>query len=356
MAFLSHAAVRWPQIALVAFAATALWLLLVNRWLMAWVDGPAKTFSIAAALPALLAAAWFVSRAPAARGVAVVAAGMVVAGEARRVALRASYRVEGVAAASEIATLAKPVTTTDLAVRHFDVALPAMGEGRLRIAHLSDLHIGGALSFDFYVKAIDLVRAERPDVVVITGDFLEGAEWLPLLERWAALAASAAPRVVYSLGNHDYWIDREAVQGVLERAGIERATGRIVELRPARPRIVATGTDAPWADDAAQLDAQAAVRIVLSHAPDNIYDLARRGASVVFAGHHHGGQIRLPLIGALVVPSRYGRRFDRGRFHVQGTDLIVSAGVGAEHPALRVYCPPEVVVVDLVGSAGARAS
>jgi predicted MPP superfamily phosphohydrolase len=86
--------------------------------------------------------------------------------------------------------------------------------------------------------------------------------------------------------------------------------------------------------------------LVLSHTPDNIYALRGR-AKVVFSGHTHGGQWRIPGVGALVVPSKFGRRFDRGHFSVDGTELFVSAGLGADFPPVRVYCQPELLVVDL---------
>jgi predicted MPP superfamily phosphohydrolase len=356
MAFVPTFLARLPNLALFWLAATALWLLLVNRWLMFLVDGPIKTLVMAAALPALLAGASFASTFAAARVAPALAVGLILAGEARRVALRASYGAETAGASIDLKALSKPFTTTDLSVRYFEIDVPVLGGERLRIAHLSDLHMGDALPFDFQLEALDLARAQHPDVLVLTGDFVEGRTALPLLERWAAQAATVAPRVVYSLGNHDHWIDASAIENILDGAGMQRATGRIVPIRSDGPRVVITGTDAPWGGDAAVFDGDADVRIVLSHTADNIYDLSRRGATVVFSGHYHGGQIRLPLIGAIVVPSRYGRRFDRGRFHVGGTDLIVSSGVGAERPPLRLFCPPDVVVVDLVGRARAYSS
>jgi hypothetical protein len=102
-------------------------------------------------------------------------------------------------------------------------------------------------------------------------------------------------------------------------------------VRDDGPSVIITGTDAPWGGNAPVFESDADVRIVLSHTPDNIYDLSRRGATAVFSGHYYGGQLRLPVIGALVIPSRYGRRFDRGRFHVDGTNLVVSSGVGADN-------------------------
>ena len=83
------------------------------------------------------------------------------------------------------------------------------------------------------------------------------------------------------------------------------------------------------------------LRIVLSHTPDQFYRLASWGVELVLAGHTHGGQYRLPLVGPVLMPSVYGRRFDRGFFRRGRTVMSVSQGVGAEHP-LRIGCTPEV--------------
>ena len=88
--------------------------------------------------------------------------------------------------------------------------------------------------------------------------------------------------------------------------------------------------------------------LVLTHTPDNIYRLNRAGASVVFAGHNHAGQIRIPLAGPVVIPSVYGRRFDHGHFTVNGTDLFVTAGIGTVGPTLRMFCRPDIFVVDIM--------
>jgi hypothetical protein len=69
--------------------------------------------------------------------------------------------------------------------------------------------------------------------------------------------------------------------------------------------------------------------------------------AVVFAGHLHAGQIRLPYFGPVIVPSNYGRQFAQGHFLVRKTHLFVSAGVGAAAPPLRVWCQPEIIVVNI---------
>ena len=75
---------------------------------------------------------------------------------------------------------------------------------------------------------------------------------------------------------------------------------------------------------------------------------ARVEATAVFTGHYHAGQVVLPVFGSLVIPSRYGRRFNHGHFKVDDTDLFVTAGMGASSPPLRIYCQPEIIVVDFV--------
>ena len=92
--------------------------------------------------------------------------------------------------------------------------------------------------------------------------------------------------------------------------------------------------------------------LMLTHTPDNVYRLSRLGFAAIFAGHYHGGQIRIPGLGSLVVPSKYGRRFDHGHFVVNNTHLFVTAGVGSAEPPLRLWCQPDVFIVDVEGQHG----
>ena len=82
-------------------------------------------------------------------------------------------------------------------------------------------------------------------------------------------------------------------------------------------------------------------RLLLSHSPDLFYKAQRWGVDLMLSGHNHGGQIRLPLVGPVFMPSRYSRRFDRGFFRRMGTLMYVNEGVGGKHP-VRYGCPPEV--------------
>src|SRR4029077_9911436 len=101
-------------------------------------------------------------------------------------------------------------------------------------------------------------------------------------------------------------------------------------------------TAAPWGPDVDPLAMPPAdFRILLSHSPDRFYRAARWGIDLMGAGHNHGGQIRLPLVGPVFIPSRYSRRFDRGFFRRDRTLMYVSEGVAGRHP-VRYGCLPEL--------------
>jgi predicted MPP superfamily phosphohydrolase len=85
---------------------------------------------------------------------------------------------------------------------------------------------------------------------------------------------------------------------------------------------------------------------MLTHTADNIYEISKTRPVAVFAGHYHGGQIVLPGIGPPIVPSRFGRRFHHGHYKVNGTRLFVTSGIGSAFPPVRIYCKPEILIVD----------
>lgn len=270
-------------------------------------------------------------------------------GEVHRAVLRRAYRVEDATESSrQFATLARPFTTTDLQVVHHVLRLPSSNE-RLRIVQLTDLHLNSVLPWDYYRSIVERTNAADADIVVLTGDYVSKYESVALLARWLEFPLHSKYGVYAVLGNHDYWAGAsEVVRQLFERAGIHVLSGLCARLDgAAHPDWLICGTEWPWGPDFVDEPLGPSDKVlVLSHTPDNIYALHGR-ASVVLSGHNHGGQWRIPGIGALVVPSKYGRRFDRGHFSVDGTELFVSAGLGADFPPLRVYCPPELTVLDI---------
>jgi predicted MPP superfamily phosphohydrolase len=144
------------------------------------------------------------------------------------------------------------------------------------------------------------------------------------------------------LGNHDMVHQPGEVLRHLEDAGYTTLEGRWATLTCEGGTLVLGGTSHPWGpvpslDDRPTGD----VSILLSHVPDRFSWSARAGFDLMLAGHNHGGQIRLPLIGAVFMPSRYSRRFDRGYFRCGDLTLHVSQGISGLHP-VRYGCVPEV--------------
>jgi hypothetical protein len=343
------------EIAVWVAAAGCLWLIAVNRWAMNWTDGPLKTATFVGGFLLLVGAAvWLGSAHRSSRWTVVPFAvlGLVVVGEVRRAVLCRGLRGEAPVSVNPPARNGwRPVTTTDLAVIRHRVMVPGLRGDRLRVVQLSDLHVTDQLPYDYYVGALETAARQQPDLLFLTGDFVSTRRRVDLVEGLLARRLSARLGVFGVLGNHDFWTDSSAVRRVLERLGVHLLSGQCHRLTLSGGATVQLcGTERPWG---VRLDAEAVseadLTLVLSHNPDNVYELASLGATAVFGGHYHGGQFRIPGLGAFVVPSRYGRRFDRGRFRIARTDLFVSSGVGVDMPALRIYCRPDILVVDFVG-------
>lgn len=268
--------------------------------------------------------------------------------ELRRHALREQYAASAaVKSVGPTESLWRPVTTTDIALRYYALTSKQLLRKRLRLVLLTDLHITPALPREYYEQVIDLVRAQDADLVLLAGDYVSMPENIPLLARFFARRWPARFGTFAVLGNHDHWTDPVRVRAALDAGRITLVENHCERLPRELGRIAICGTDTPWGPElSSELD-RSEFNLVLSHTPDNVYRLAEQGASLVLSGHTHGGQIRLPGFGSVVVPSRFGRLFDEGHFRVAGADLFVSAGVGADDPALRIYCQPELLVIDL---------
>jgi predicted MPP superfamily phosphohydrolase len=331
-------------------ASGAVWLVASNRVMSHFPDGIPKRLALVGALLALILAG--TASAVVWRGwqgliVPVAILAIIALGEIRGTALRRSYSASPPVSVSRApASWWQPVTTTRLIARRYAIEVEGLPVPRLRVAQVSDLHVGGGLPVEYYRSAFDLAAAHEPDVVVVTGDFVSrDADLGPLGE---VLGAVTPPRLgaFAILGNHDHWVSAERVRRIVEDAGFQLVHGRCHPLGLSADHDVFVGGDEqPWGPPLTSYP-PSGVTLVLSHTPDNVYRHSRAGA--VFAGHVHGGQFRLPGLGALAIPSRYGRRFDRGHFRVGNAHLFVSSGVGGI--PLRLWCEPDILIVDLVAA------
>jgi predicted MPP superfamily phosphohydrolase len=237
------------------------------------------------------------------------------------------------------------VDFTDLTLTLPD--LPPAWDG-LTILLLSDLHFHGIPGRGFFDRVIDRIVAAPPtDLVCLVGDYLDSDEhraWIgPVLGRLTATGEKFA-----ILGNHDEHYNPEDVRADLVAAGYRVIGNGWTEATVRGERFVVVGHEGPWFVPPPDLsDAPPGqFRLCLSHTPDNIYWGRKNGIRLMLCGHVHGGQIRVPVIGPIFIPSVYGRRFDSGVFEGGGTVMVVGRGLSGKEP-LRFRCPPQVVRITL---------
>ncbi|MEG3181438.1 metallophosphoesterase [Sphingomonas sp. LT1P40] len=239
---------------------------------------------------------------------------------------------------------------TDPVVRHGNVGFQNWPKGTppIGVALLSDIHVQGPdLPPERMARIVEQVNRERPDLVLIAGDFSGDRTLRTRLYAETEIAVSLkglkAPLGVYAvLGNHDHWRDGPAMRRAVSAAGIPVLVNQAIRAGPltiAGADDIHTGN----ADIEALTRAAAALpgpTVVLSHSPDIAPALPPR-FGLVLAGHTHCGQIVLPLIGRLATASRYGERYACGMIREPGRTTIVSAGIGNSVLPFRFGAPPD---------------
>ena len=217
-----------------------------------------------------------------------------------------------------------------------------------RILWTTDIHLNFAED-DVVEEFLGRLERARADVLLCSGDIGESTDVIPYLVR---MADSLSCPVYFVLGNHDdRHLDPDRLGEDLASCGLINLTGRNNLLDTGRGELLLAGTGVPWHGSLQELEAfpgEHPLSLLLSHSPDTIGWARRRGVSLLLAGHLHGGQIRLPLIGPVVSPSFHGVRFSGGRYRCGRTLLHVSRGVAGMQP-LRWNCCPELTQLELTG-------
>lgn len=216
------------------------------------------------------------------------------------------------------------------------------------IVQLSDFHLGAPFTEENLRRAITWTRQQQPDLVVLTGDFINYTQDIPLLD--TSLQDMNARYGVYAiLGNHDYWTNIEEIGAVLAQHGIEllRNERRCIEV--AGERLYLVGIDCVWEDKhdpalaLSNIPADSAI-VVLAHEPDIADEIAPYGAALQLSGHTHAGHFAIPGLGPLFLP-RHGFRYFRGLQRVGRMWLYVSRGLGGS--PMRLGCTPEATKLTL---------
>ncbi len=253
-------------------------------------------------------------------------------------------------------------------IRQVDAVIPGLPPALdgLKIGQISDMHLGPKMPRSSLEQAVALLAANKPDLVALTGDFVDDPHYATDLPD---ILAPLKPRLgsFACMGNHDYLHGRDAVPTHLCNAGIKmlRNQHQLVNVDGSQLCIIGvddighTGAyagDVEPADDlpAALADSPSSdvIRVLLVHNPDMVTlpVFAKVTASyfihLVLSGHTHGGQVRLPLIGSPFMPKKWKRWFSGGLARVAGTLIHVSRGAGSWVP-LRINCPHEVNMITL---------
>ena len=238
--------------------------------------------------------------------------------------------------------------------------LPAGLDG-LTLLHISDLHAGVHLGEDKMQEIVAQANALRPDLIVQTGDMIDISQsYIPAYVR--AFRELRPPLgVVTVLGNHDrYTGEREVIRGCRDAGQVFVQNGcHLIERGGATLALVGIDDPHNWTvDDPQTSDVDAALaaappgafRVLLAHRPGAWDSAAPRGIPLTLAGHIHGGQFYLPLVGWS--PGRLITKYVMGHFQRGASQLYVSRGIGVVGVPIRVFAPPEIELFELRRSGG----
>jgi predicted MPP superfamily phosphohydrolase len=234
------------------------------------------------------------------------------------------------------------------------------------IVQISDLH--NHAFGPYQPRFLQMIRDARPDLIAITGDLINAGKGRPgnALELVRQLTAIAPCNFV--TGNNEVQYDQlSALLEQLGAAGVKVLRGESVVWNRGTDSLVIAGIDDPKMFRTSEMSIPEAVArwekeliglrasigpeyftVLLSHRPEHILRYARLGFDVVLSGHAHGGQVRLPFVGALYAPNQGFRpRYTSGMYQNRETTLVVSRGLGQSTFPLRVFNRPEIVTLRL---------
>jgi predicted MPP superfamily phosphohydrolase len=229
--------------------------------------------------------------------------------------------------------------------------------GNLKVALISDLHVGSPwIDLKKLHDVVAKTNAVKPDLILLAGDFVVesviGGHFVDAESIAAELRNFSAPLGTFAvLGNHDWVYDGKRVTTALASVGIKVIENGAVRINRDGKFIWLLGIADAWTrkpdfNKALTEVTDDAPVIAFTHNPD-IFPNAPQRVLLMLAGHTHGGQVNLPLVGRLFVPSKYNQRYAIGHVIENGRHLYVTPGVGTSIFPVRFRVPPEITVLDL---------
>lgn len=242
---------------------------------------------------------------------------------------------------------------------NYDIPLPrwpAACDG-VRVAVLADLHVGSPFNGPSKLRRIrELTQGARPDLILLAGDYVvhgvPGGRFVTPETIASELRSLQAPLGTWAvLGNHDWWFDAPRVRRAFESVGIPVLEDAAVSVSRGPCRFWVAGVGDFWEGrhDVTRALAQvpeSAPVIAFTHNPDVFPTIPNR-VNLTIAGHTHGGQVYVPLVGRPVVPSNFGQRFAAGHIVEENRHLFVSSGLGTSILPVRFLVPPEISILTL---------
>lgn len=223
-----------------------------------------------------------------------------------------------------------------------------------RIVQISDLH--NVKFGKNNQKLVDRIRECEPDMIVLTGDLVDSNHTnVDRAVQFVDEIVKICP-VYYVTGNHEYWLEKseydELMDGLVS-AGVVILDDQVVEISRGDAKFRLVGLDEKSLADGtleALLSDEKELTVVLAHEPQYLARYAGTGVDLVLSGHAHGGQFRLPFVGGIVAPDQgFLPEYTAGEYYMNGTEMIVSRGLGNSVIPVRLFNYPEIVCVELVG-------
>ncbi|HKQ79768.1 MAG TPA: metallophosphoesterase [Blastocatellia bacterium] len=251
------------------------------------------------------------------------------------------------------------IEPSSLILRETQIRLPSWPESLkgLRIAVISDLHAGSPyITIDKIRQIVETTNAAQPDLILLPGDFvtqgvLGGSFMEPETLASSLKGLRAKIGVFATLGNHDWWYNARRVKESLETAGILVIENDAAMIERHGAAIWIAGIGDKWegnpdiASALAKVDNSAPI-IAFTHNPD-IFPSIPAKVALTIAGHTHGGQVALPIIGRPIVPSEFGARYATGHIVEDGKHLFVASGIGTSILPVRFRVPPEISLLSI---------
>lgn len=241
-----------------------------------------------------------------------------------------------------------------LKIEKYDVklSLGLNGPSKLRIVSLTDFHFDPLYEIDFITKCVDQTNALSPDLVLLTGDYVTHSS--RRIDELSTELARLTPKVsvLACMGNHDYISGTPQVLHSMQKQGINTLVNQHSRFNCGDGELIVAGLQTasigiPKWTTAANGIGPSERALVLMHEPDSVIALCRDSrVAMQFSGHTHGGQVRIPGYGALILPP-LGRQYQAGLYDVRKMKLHVNRGIGTIGYHVRFLCPPEIACFDI---------